>query len=275
MREEHRRLILRSWHPPVRQSEGMPALEIAVASPTGARTAQHGGADRVELCAALELGGVTPSQGLIEAAVETGVAVHVLVRPRPGDFVYDADELALTERELRAAIRSGAAGVVVGALTRDGRIDRPAVARLAALARAEHPAIRVTVHRALDHSSDPVLALADLAGLPAESRIDRVLTSGGASRAGLGLETLRRLVDSGSGIEVMAGGGVTIADIPLLVGVGVHAVHLSAKRTVTAAPTSGTRPALGAQDAAAHSVTDAAIVAEARATLDAAVRLQG
>jgi copper homeostasis protein len=104
-----------------------PALEIAVTSAAGAVTARDGGADRVELCSALELGGVTPSQGLVEATVATGVPVHALVRCRPGGFVYDADELDVMVREIRALVRSGVAGVVVGALREDGSLDVDAV----------------------------------------------------------------------------------------------------------------------------------------------------
>ncbi|WP_304437697.1 copper homeostasis protein CutC, partial [Frigoribacterium sp. Leaf44] len=100
-----------------------PALEIAVTSAAGAVTARDGGADRVELCSALELGGVTPSQGLVEATVATGVPVHALVRCRPGGFVYDTDELDVMVREIRALVRSGVAGVVVGALREDGSLD--------------------------------------------------------------------------------------------------------------------------------------------------------
>ncbi|MCZ4632540.1 copper homeostasis protein CutC, partial [Streptomyces rubrogriseus] len=107
------------------------SLEIAVVSPAGARTARENGADRVELCTGLELGGLTPSTAAVAAAVESGPPVHVLVRCRPGDFVYDAEEVALMAAEVRTALRAGARGVVVGALTPDGALDTDALAALA------------------------------------------------------------------------------------------------------------------------------------------------
>ncbi|NDZ74959.1 copper homeostasis protein CutC, partial [Streptomyces sp. SID10362] len=142
-----------------------PSLEIAVVSPAGARTAREHGADRVELCTGLELGGLTPSTAAVEAAVESGPPVHVLVRCRPGDFVYDGEEVALMAAEVRAALRAGARGVVVGALTPDGALDTNALATLAGAARDTDPAAQVTLHRAVDQASDPVAAVAALPGL--------------------------------------------------------------------------------------------------------------
>lgn len=253
----------------------MPALEIAVTSAAGAVIARANGADRVELCSALELGGITPSQGLIEAAVDVGLPVHVLIRPRPGDFVFDADEVVLMERETRAAVRSGAAGVVIGALTSEARIDRTIVDRLADVARTERGEVQITVHRAIDLSVDPTAALAELAdpddGTGAHARIDRVLTSGGAARAGLGAATIKRMVALKTGVEVMAGGGVAVGDVILLCGLGAAAVHLSAKSPVAqSSRAAGSRIPLGTADteAASRFVTDPLIVAEARAALD-------
>jgi copper homeostasis protein len=237
-----------------------PALEIAVTSAAGAVTARDGGADRVELCSALELGGVTPSQGLVEATVATGVPVHALVRCRPGGFAYDADELDVMVREIRALVRSGVAGVVVGALREDGSLDVDAVrwfveaaldaaaqqpgttpqqpAQTPARARGSRPVpgvspleprpLQITVHRAVDRAADPVAAVAALAGIG----VTRVLTSGGASTVGAGLAAgvLPRMVEAAGDVQVMAGGGVQLGDVPALVAAGVDAVHLSAKR---------------------------------------------
>lgn len=140
-----------------------PALEIAVTSPAGARAARENGADRVELCSALELGGLTPSAALVEAVAAEGLPVQVLVRCRPGDFVHDAQEIALMAAEVRSVIASGAAGVVIGALTADGALDTAAVARLAEEARAAGRPVDVTLHRAIDQSADPVATAALLA----------------------------------------------------------------------------------------------------------------
>ncbi len=152
------------------------ALEIAVTSPAGAVTARDGGADRVELCVGLELGGLTPSQALVETTHETGIPAHALVRCRPGGFVHDRDEVSLMEREVRTVLRSGAAGVVVGALRADRTLDVDALRRFVDAARAVSAVAEVTLHRAVDHAADPVAAVALLADLG----FTRVLTSGGA-----------------------------------------------------------------------------------------------
>lgn len=110
-------------------------LEIAVQDVSGAVAAVRAGAQRLELCTALAAtGGVTPGVGLLEAVVAAvpGTGVHVLVRPRPGGFVYAPDEVAVQVREVRAAVRAGASGVVVGALTADGRVDEGVLERLVA-----------------------------------------------------------------------------------------------------------------------------------------------
>ena len=124
--------------------------------------------------------------------------------------------------------------------------------------------MEVTVHRAIDRSRDPAIAVADLVG----SGIDRVLTSGGAPRAGLGLDVLRRMVESAD-FGIMAGGGVTVPDVTRLRELGVEAVHLSAKRQADHPGWgAGSGVALGSHDADAHFVTDPEIVAAARAALD-------
>ncbi|MEU1533923.1 copper homeostasis protein CutC [Streptomyces fagopyri] len=244
-----------------------PALEIAVTSPEGARVALAHGADRVELCTGLELGGLTPSAALVEAVAAVGIPVHVLVRCRPGDFVYDDEETALMVSEVRSVIASGASGVVIGALTAAGGLDTTAVDRLAASAHDADRAVEVTLHRAIDLSADPVATAALLPALG----LTRVLTSGGAPTAGQGLERLAAMVDVASGVQVMAGGGLRPTDIPALAAAGVAAVHLSAKRRAEPRRGAAWIP-LGASSASAeqdtHFVTDPAVVAEARRTLE-------
>lgn len=239
------------------------SLEIAVTSATGAATALAGGADRVELCSALELGGLTPSQGLVEAAVATGLPVHVLVRCRPGGFVHDADELDLMQRELVAVLRSGATGVVVGALRPDRTLDTDALARFVAAARTERSDAEVTLHRAIDHAADPVAAAATLA----ELGFTRVLTSGGAPTALAGADTIARMVAASGSVQVMAGAGVTPADVPVLLGTGAAAVHLSAKRLADTAH--GGVPMGAGDSGTGHFETDAEVVRAARAAVDA------
>ncbi|WP_432090855.1 copper homeostasis protein CutC [Streptomyces sp. NRRL F-5630] len=251
--------------------ESRPALEIAVTSAAGARAARDGGADRVELCTGLELGGLTPSAALVEAVADAGPPVQVLVRCRPGDFLYDAEEIALMAAEVRSVIASGARGVVIGALTSEGTLDVDAVARLRDAAQEADPAVEVTLHRAIDMSADPVATAALLPALG----LTRVLTSGGAPAAGRGLDRLAAMAAAAPGVQVMAGGGVRPADIPALLATGVDAVHLSAKRRAPVRADAAWVP-LGASSASAeqdtHFVTDAAVVAEARRALDRARR---
>ena len=133
--------------------------------------------------------------------------MHVLVRPRGGGFVYDADELDLIVRDIRVARSLGAAGVVVGALTDAGALDLAAIAAFVDAA----DGLDVTVHRAVDAAADPLAAVAALAG----TGVRRVLTSGGAADCRTGREAIARMVAEAAGaLEVMAGGGVGVDDIP-------------------------------------------------------------
>jgi len=197
------------------------AVEIAVQDAAGARVARDAGADRVELCSALAAtGGLTPSLATIETVVAVGLPVHVLVRPRAGGFQHDDDELALMTADVRHAVRAGAAGVVVGVLDAAGDVDRDALARLRDAADGRE----LTFHRALDVVADRVAALRALADLG----VTRVLTSGGAASVGLGLDGLAAMARAGTGVQVMAGGGLRPDDVGRLAAAGVDAVHLSA-----------------------------------------------
>ncbi|WP_460755835.1 copper homeostasis protein CutC [Myceligenerans cantabricum] len=247
------------------------ALELAVQDPAGARIASDVGARRVELCSALgATGGITPSAALIEAAIDAAAVVpesagapllevHVLVRPRPGGFVWSAEELALMVREVILSVDAGADGVVVGALTPDGKVAEDAVRALVAAAGDAE----VTFHRALDAVPDPLAALEVLTDLG----VTRVLTSGGAARAAEGVERLAQLAERSAdlGVEIMAGGGVRPEDVPALAVAGVDAVHLSARRAV--AEDGGP----GGGDAGGYEVTDADV---ARAAAEAVRELQ-
>ncbi|GHE13354.1 copper homeostasis protein CutC [Klenkia taihuensis] len=205
------------------------AVEICVDDVEGALAASAVGADRVELCAALGEGGVTPSAGTLAALAQRApaLAVTVLVRPRGGDFVHSPVELEVVCADVAAARRIvPVAGVAVGPLNPRGRVDRAA---LDAVVRAAGSA-PVTFHRAFDTVADQPAALEDLV----EAGVTRVLTSGGAATAHEGTAALRALVEQAAGrIEVMAGGGVRAENVAELVGAtGVPAVHLRAARTV-------------------------------------------
>ncbi|WP_425957144.1 copper homeostasis protein CutC [Xylanimonas sp. McL0601] len=238
---------------------GSVALEIAVQDVAGALVAARGGAQRIELCAALAAtGGLTPSAGLVAAVADalagTGVGVHVLVRPRPGAFVYDDVEVGVQVRDVRAVLDAGADGVVVGALTPSGDVDDVALAALADAAGGAE----LTFHRAFDMARDRVAALGEMR----RADVRRVLTSGGAPSAAGGIAELARLapIAAGLGVELMAGGGVRPGDVAPLVAAGVDAVHLSARRPV---PGDG---GPGGGDGG-YDVTDADVVAAAAAAL--------
>jgi len=235
-----------------------PQLELAVEDASGVRLAASVGAARVELCAALaETDGITPSIGTIKQACQVGLPVHVLIRPRPGNFTYTGEEIEVLEHDVAAALDAGAAGVVVGILAADGGPDVAALRRISGLAREQHPSAEVTFHRAFDAALaagvDPAEALARLE----HAGVDRVLTSGGKPHCTAGLQMLIRLVEMGRthapSVQIMAGGGVRLGLVPALLKSGVHAVHSSAR---TQDPATGTRanaadPLLAASLAAA------------------------
>lgn len=228
------------------------AVEIAVQDPRGARAAIDAGASRLELCQALGVGGLTPSLGLIDAvfAAVDPALVHVLVRPRGGGFVYDPDEVSVVAEDIRACVARGAGGVVVGALTRERTVD----ARTLGVWRDAVGDAALVFHRAIDASADPSAALALLRA----AGVDRVLTSGGAVHSVDGIPVLSELVREADGVEIMAGGGVRVGDIPALMVAGVDAVHLSARVVVGTDAPSG--PGGGASG---HDATDAAVVTAA------------
>lgn len=231
---------------------GIRAVEIAVQDPAGARDAMAAGAARLELCQALEVGGLTPSLAVLEAVLDAvdPAAVNVLVRPRAGGFVYSPEEVGLVAADIRACVARGARGVVIGALDGAGRLDRDAVRRW----RDAAGTATLVFHRAIDAAADPS-AVFD--ALVAEG-VDRVLTSGGATRSIDGLDRLADFAARSGSVEVMAGGGVRIADIPALFAAGVDAVHLSARTRSGFDAPSG--PGGGSDG---HDVTDAVLVREA------------
>ena len=181
------------------------------------RAAERTGARRIELCERLELGGVTPSEALLrETLAVSRLPVNVLVRPRGGDFVYGEAEVRQMLESIGLCAALGAHGVVIGALTPDGRVDLPVMRRLVAAARRPSgpvpgsPALSVTFHRAFDETADPLAALEDVISLGC----DRLLTSGHAPDAFAGRALIGELVRrAGDRLIVMAGCGVRPANI--------------------------------------------------------------
>jgi copper homeostasis protein len=178
--------------------------EICLESADDVAAAAEAGADRVELCAALFEGGITPSAGMIEQAVAVAagrIRVHVIIRPRGGDFIYTPSEAEVMLRDIRTAKAAGADGVVIGALTPDAEIDTELCARLVEAARP----LSVTFHRAFDVTRTPETAFEDVIALG----VDRLLTSGAAPSALEGADLIVRLVEkAGDRIIVMPAGGI-------------------------------------------------------------------
>lgn len=233
-------------------------LEICVDDAAGVDAAVAGGADRIELCSALELGGLTPSAALLDHALRTGCPIHMMVRPRAGGFVYDDSDVALMVEEIGTAIATGAAGVVVGALLPDGGLDRQALARFRDAARDA----RIVLHRAIDLVADPVAAVREAAALG----YDKILSSGGASTAIDGTATLTAMVAAaGERLSIIAGSGVRPDNVARIIAdSGVREVHGSAS-TIGAAPDAATLR-LGFATGPRR-VTDQAIVRRLRAAI--------
>ncbi|MEV0665697.1 copper homeostasis protein CutC [Actinomadura luteofluorescens] len=198
--------------------------EICIDSVAGAVAAEKAGAQRVELCAALFDGGLTPTLGTVRAALAavSSIRVHVIIRPRGGDFIFDEHEVAAMEHDVALVREAGAHGVVIGALTPEGTVDRPVVERLMAAA----DGLPVTFHRAFDMAADPFGTLDVLAGLG----VARVLTSGQDASALEGAPLIAELVrHAGDRVIVMPGGGVTDRNVARVVAAtGAREIHFAA-----------------------------------------------
>jgi len=182
-------------------------LEIAANSLGSALAAQEGGADRIELCDNLNDGGTTPSYGTLAIARDRlRIPLYVLIRPRTGDFCYDAAELDVMLRDIETCARVGCDGVVIGALDVQRNIDKTLCRALIAAAGS----LGVTFHRAFDVARDQALALDTIIELGCE----RILTSGGEANALAGAERIAGFVkQAGSQLHVMAGAGLDASNI--------------------------------------------------------------
>lgn len=177
-----------------------PLIEVCVEGIDGLLAAQAAGADRVELCASLLEGGITPSIGTVRLAMELAtVPFHVIVRPRGGDFLYSEAEFRSMLADVETLREIGVAGLVVGCLSEDGTIDE---SRMTALVDAAGP-LAVTCHRAFDMTRDPFEALEALV----RCRVGRVLTSGQRDTAVEGVDLLAALVDKAAGRIIILGCG--------------------------------------------------------------------
>lgn len=202
-------------------------LEICVDSLASARAAIAGGADRIELCSALSIGGLTPYEMLLrQIKGESDIPVRCLMRPRAGDFLYTPEELEMLRQQILQLKEAGADGFVIGCLDAEGRLDRDAMAPLLEACGG----CGVTLHRCIDVSRDPIATYLDAGKLG----IDTVLTSGGASSAWGGKDTIGKMLklrDEIGGPQVLIGAGVKAAlirkfraEFP-----GAKAFHMSGK----------------------------------------------
>ncbi len=202
-------------------------LEVCVDSVESAVAAAKGGATRIELCANLIIGGTSPSPYLFEEIRKhTQIPIHVLLRPRFGDFCYTESEFAILKQEIAAFKRMGAEGAVIGILTPDGNLDQQRLAEMTALA----PGMSLTLHRAFDVCKDPIQAMEQAIALG----FSTILTSGQKNSALEGAELIAELTAQSAGrIAIQAGSGVNAQVIKQLYPLTkTTAYHMSGKMTL-------------------------------------------
>lgn len=196
-------------------------LEICVDNHESLLTAVASGADRIELCASLREGGLTPPLSFIELALKAPIPIFIMIRPRSCDFLYTSAEIEMMHRDISHAKRLGAPGVVFGVLTPDGEIDATAMRSLI----AEAEGMAITCHRAIDQVRDVFGALDTLAGLG----VHRVLSNGQAATVSEGVDTLRQMVAFAQGrVKIMAAGVRPHNVREIIAQTGVDEVHSSA-----------------------------------------------
>ncbi len=247
----------------------MKILEICVDSLASARAAIAGGADRIELCSALLAGGLTPYTELLrQIRRESDIPIRCLMRPRPGDFLYTKEEIAMMAAQIRELKAAGADGFVIGCLTPEGDLDEEAMAPLLDACAGSG----ITLHRCIDVSRDPI----DTYRKAGELGIDTVLTSGAAANCTAGTDTIARLLelrDAANGPDVLIGAGVNASVIRKLRErfPGARAFHMSGKKELASAMVfrrEGVPMGLPGLDEWHIQQTDADAVRLARAALD-------
>jgi copper homeostasis protein len=185
-------------------------IEVPCGNIESVVAAVNGGADRIELCSALALGGLTPSPGMLEEISEMPVVKFVMIRPREGDFVYSSAEFRSMIKDIEWMKKTGAQGIVSGILLKNGKID---TARSKELREATHP-LPFTFHRAFDLTPDPFRSLDELM----EMNVSRLLTSGQAEDAFSGRDLIRKLVlQAGERLVVMAGAGINPENVSSII----------------------------------------------------------
>lgn len=199
-------------------------LEVCVDTVAGLQAAVAGGADRIELCSALSLGGLTPGPGLLQAAQEVALPVMVMIRARPGDFILSEAETDMACAEIAEVRARGLAGVVIGANRPGGDLDKAALARMVAAAQG----LDITLHRSVDLAPDAGVAVR----LARDLGIGRILSSGGAARAVDGMDRLGRMVRAGgAAVSIMPDNASALVN-----GLGIREIHASCSRPVPQDP---------------------------------------
>lgn len=200
-------------------------IEVCVDNLESVFTAIQAGADRLELCGCLSVGGVTPAYSFIKYVAEkTTIEAYLMIRPRAGDFIFSTDEVEMMLTDIQLAKQLGIKGIVIGALTPNGEIDIPTCQRLIKAANG----MNITFHRAFDLCINPTQALETII----ELGCDRILTSGQANNALAGRKKLAELVKQAKGrIKIMAGAGITVNNVKqIITETGVDELHLSGKK---------------------------------------------
>jgi copper homeostasis protein len=235
-------------------------LEVCVDSVHGLAAAIDGGAGRIELCGALETGGLTPTAGLLRAASTSPVPVVAMIRPRGGDFCFDAAETRLMLDEIDAVAAAGLQGVVLGASLPDGQLDQRTLELL--VRRARDRGLRCTLHRAIDLCPN----LAQATRQAVDLGFERTLTSGGARSAPEGIAGLERCFDAAAGrIAIMPGAGIHADNVDLLrARLPLTDVHASCSEPL---PAPATMVASLGFDTGRRRRTSSAIVARLKAKL--------
>lgn len=195
-------------------------VEVCANSLESALVAERAGADRIELCSELAVGGLTPSYGLLKAVKEqVSIPVHVLIRPRSGDFTYSANELNMMMTDIELCVELGFDGIVSGVLLNDFSLDAAQTQKLKSAAGN----LKFTFHRAFDWVKNPFEALEQLDAM----QMDYILSSGQQKSAPLGIDLLLELKKKSKTVQIMPGSGVNAGNIDVFKNNGFNAVHLS------------------------------------------------
>lgn len=202
-------------------------IEICTDSVEGVIIAQKYGAKRIELCSALSVGGLTPSIGLIQQSVlNSSVEVHVLIRPREGDFKYSKNNIEVLKSDIKMAKKAGAKGVVFGVLTENNEVSN-INQELVTLSKSL--GLEVTFHRAFDFVNDFKIAIEKII----EFGFDRLLTSGLQPTVDEGLDVISYLqANYGSKIQIMAGSGINVSNALKIADTGIKNIHFTARKTI-------------------------------------------